>query len=421
MFNSSLETPEEEAQRLKNAETRRKEAAAFNALTLIEKNKIKLAELEKEWSALGSMREITFTVCFGEEDEANSLARAAVEKGFDTYVEHWVQKDYRYVLNATRSMEPVAEKVTFWEEWFYNQASEVPYFDTLDFDTAEYGDVGAYFEEWSYPERLTPAFHLKGDEKMRANQNALGAKARTRILFGQTLCNFEASNGWASKRKGSNFSPTFELVPSDFIKKARHNRPSNPEPTASMFSQWLYSLYANAYGDEQDRIQGKTAEKFIQEERQKSYATTDRVIMRKNFPDWQLKHNGLGTNQSERPNYYTINDLMVEGIPLRVLPDLIYENKRTRDIIIVEVKHSQMDIPSNLWPNIWGQLWCYSQMHEFRNSPNITVIGEVWGDKHYTRQQAQNVYLRASVRRNPRAIPYDRFFRTLFDIYCGAD
>ena len=251
MFNSSPETPEEKAQRLKNAEARRKEAnkaikeaAAFNALPLIEKNAIKLAELEKEWSALGSIREITFTVCFGEEVEANSLARAAMEKGFDTNVENWVQKDYQYVLKATRAMEPIAQKVTYWEKWFSDQADKVPDFDTFDFDTAQYGDVGAYFEEWSYPERLTPAFHLKGDERMRANQNALGAKARTRILFGQTLCNFEASNGWASKRKGSNFSPTFELVPSDFIKKARHNRPSNPEPTASMFSQWLYSLYA---------------------------------------------------------------------------------------------------------------------------------------------------------------------------------
>ncbi|WP_291038065.1 hypothetical protein, partial [Hyphomonas sp.] len=127
--------------------------------------------------------------------------------------------------------------------------------------------------------------------------------------------------------------------------------------------------------------------------------------------------------------FFSINDLLVGGKPLRVLPDLIYENTRTDEIIIVEIKHSQMDIPSNLWPNIWGQLWCYAQIQELRRFQKLTVIGEVWGDyyrkeslgKRRGLRDCQYVYLRASVRRNPRAVPYDRFFRTLFDIYRGAD
>lgn len=403
-------------------ETARKEAekAAFNALPLIEQNAIRLAELEREWSVLGSTRAITFTVFFGEEDEADSFALKARKEGFEVDIVHYLDGRHEYKLNATRLMEPTAENVTLWEEWFHTGASDVPNFVPDDYPS-DFVEAGAYLEGWSYPKRLSPAFFLKGDKRSRNNQNSLGARDRTRVLFGQTLCNFEASNGWASNKNNLVSSPSFKLVPSEFLKNAHRQRPSNPEPTASMFSQWLYSLYANAFGDAQDRAAGKAAEEFILEERRKAYAATDYDTMRAHFPDWQLKHNGLGTDQSERPKYHKISDLAVRGEPLRVLPDLIYENRHTKEIIIVEIKHSQMDIPSNLWPNIWGQLWCYSQMHELREASKVTAIGEVWGDKYYSRGESQYVYLRASVRRNPRAIPYDRFFRVLFDIYRGAD
>jgi len=322
-------------------------------------------------------------------------------------------------------MEPFAENVTLWEEWFRNQASKVP--DFLDRECQDH--YGADYKGWSYPERVSPAFFLRGDTRSQDYQNALGARDRTLVLFGKTFCKFEASNGWSTKNNVTRASPTFDLVPSEFLNNARRRRPSNPEPTASMFAQWLYSLYADAFGDDQDRARGKEAEEYILAERRKAYAATDQTSMREHFPGWRLKHNGLGSNRSDRPNYFSINDLLVAGEPLRVLPDLIYENMSTGEILIVEIKHSQMDIPSNLWPNIWGQLWCYAQIQEVRNSPKVTVIGEVWGDKHYTisrgrrrgREDWQYVCLRASVRRNPRAVPYDRFFRTLFDIYRGAD
>lgn len=400
--------------------------AAFKALSLIKQNAIKLEELEKEWSSLGTLREITFAVFLGNEDEANSLASDAEEEGFDTKVTRWLDQDYNYKLTATRLMEPTAEIVTYWEKWFQNRASQVPDFVT------DYGEDkdGADFKGWSYPKHLSPTFFLKGNSRSRRHQNEVenevGARDRTRVLFGQTFCKFEASNGWASKRDVKETSLTFELVPSDFVKIARRRRPSNPEPTASMFSQWLYSLYANAYGNDQDRAAGKAAEEVILEERRKAYAKTDRDVMRKHFPDWQLKHNGLGISQSDKPNYFSITDLLVGGEALRVLPDLIYENKQTGEIIIVEIKHSHMDIPTNLWPNIWGQLWCYAQIQQLRGFPRVTVVGEVWGDQYYTfgrgmlRDKSQYVYLRASVRRDPRALPYDRFFRILFDIYRGV-
>lgn len=122
------------------------------------------------------------------------------------------------------------------------------------------------------------------------------------------------------------------------------------------------------------------------------------------------------------PNYFSVGDLMVSGEPLRILPDLIYENRHTGEMLIVEIKHSHMEIPNNLWPNIWGQLRCYAQLEQARRAEKVTVVGEIWGDAWTRgRDQMRLVCLRASVRRDPRSPPYDRFFRALFDIYRGVD
>jgi hypothetical protein len=59
-------------------------------------------------------------------------------------------------------------------------------------------------------------------------------------------------------------------------------------------------------------------------------------------------------------------------------------------------------------------------MKDLLTATRITAIGEVWGDKTYFRDKSRYVYLRASVRRDPRAPAFDRFFRTLFDIYRGV-
>lgn len=397
-------------------ERNKADKAAFDALPLLEQNAIKLAKLEQEWSILGPLRSVTFTVFFGEKDQATLLAQDAQREGFEVDICTWSPNaTYQYELNATRIMEPTAENVTFWEEWFRTRAIDVPDFED------QYDRDGAYFSGWSYPKKLSPAFLLEGERRSRNYQNALGARERTRILFGQTLCDFEASNGWASKKTKSSSSSSFQLVPSEFVKTAIRRRPSHPEPTASSFSQWLYSLYAGGFGDALDRDKGKAAEEFILAERRRAYAATDYKTMGTDFPDWQLEFNGLHTAPGNRPNFYIIKDLMVRGEPLRVLPDLVYKCRSTGEIMIVEIKHSQMDIPSNLWPNIWGQLWCYAQIEEFRDAPKVTVIGEVWGDRWYSGGQVRYVYLRASVRRNPRAKPFDRFFRTLFDIYRGEN
>lgn len=402
-------TPEELARQ-------RAEREAFDALPLIEQNAKKIADLEREWSVLGPLREITFTVQFRAETGVESLAQAARDNGFNVEITNCAPGElFQFTIKAGRKMEPSAQEVTRWESWFEDQAWSVP--SSYGEDGCE--ELGAELEGWSYPKKLKPTFMLEGNLREKRHSHITASTERTRILFGETLCDFEASNGWAD-REGSRKAGAFQLVPTKFIENAERRRPREPEPTASGFSQWLYSLYSNAYGKDEDRARGELAEQEIFAERSRAFSATDYQTMRKRFPGWRLKHNGMNTGKDEPPRYFEIKELSVGGRALRVLPDLIFENTNTEARIIVEVKHSYMTIPTNLWPNIWGQLWCYSQMPDIKSSPSVTVVGEVWGDKTYHRHGDRHVYLRASVRRDPRAAAFDQFFRILFDIYRGA-
>ena len=120
--------------------------------------------------------------------------------------------------------------------------------------------------------------------------------------------------------------------------------------------------------------------------------------------------------------------MRVNGKALRASPDLIYSNNSSSEAIIVEIKYTRMTIPKNLWPNVWAQLWCYAQIDRVAHLQRLTVVGEVWGEmfsRGYGRGRnrvdgKKLICLRASVRRDPRALPYDRFFRQLFQIYSGA-
>ena len=395
---------------------RRAEREVFNARPLVEQNAKTIANLEREWSVLGPLREITFIVLFRVETGLDSLAQAARDNGFNVEITGWAPAEsIRFTLAASRKMEPSAQEVTRWECWFREQASSVP--DICDEDGQDWN--GAEFEEWSYPKKLKPVFMLEGNFRQKRNWHVTASAERTRILFGETLCDFEASNGWAD-REGARKVGAFQLVPTKFIENAKRRRPRDPEPTASGFSQWLYSLYSNAYGKDDDRARGELAEQKILEERTKAFSATDYQTMRERFPNWRLQHNGMNAGKDERPRYFEIKELAVGGRALRVLPDLIFENINTGARIIVEVKHSHMTIPTNLWPNTWGQLWCYSQMADIKGAPRVTVVGEVWGDETYYRHGDRLVYLRASVRRDPRAAAFDQFFRILFDIYRGA-
>ncbi|AAP85901.1 hypothetical protein OOOCML_33015 (plasmid) [Cupriavidus necator H16] len=223
-------------------------------------------------------------------------------------------------------------------------------------------------------------------------------------------------------------SSPFQLVPSEFLRVAKQRPPRQPGASASAFAQWIYSLYASSEGSDDDRESGLAAEPEILAFRHRALRLVDADYLHQQHAAWELAHCGLHHGADTMVSYFHLDDLRVNGEPLRASPDLVYRHKTTGEVIVVEIKMSRMAIPSNLWPNVWGQLWCYAQLPVVRAASRVTVVGEVWAERsEHSRGQGDDwqrlppyLYLRASVRRDPREAVYDRFFRALFDIYRGA-
>lgn len=205
--------------------------------------------------------------------------------------------------------------------------------------------------------------------------------------------------------------------------------PHDPEPTASAFAGWVYGLYGVPGTNEEDLQRGIESEKLLSRFGEDSRfhsrqgwigATPSKLASRGD--GWRLVHQGL--HLTEKPlASFEVDQLRVNGTPMRLSPDLVYQNRLSGEVRIVEIKLSRLPVPTNLWPNVWAQLWCYSKIPLAINAPNVVVAGEVWGDwmsriskdRHLVRFMG----LRSVVRRDPRVPSYDRFFRELFNIYGG--
>jgi hypothetical protein len=215
----------------------------------------------------------------------------------------------------------------------------------------------------------------------------------------------------------------FHLSAAQLLRLACSNPPETPKPTVSAFCDWIYSLYAGA-PDKLVLERGKHAELDIQLKRR---ARARRVDSLSDVPvsDWKLTHNGLhqltksnALREHQEHLCFEIPSLRVGSQPLRASPDLLYQRRETHDTVVVEIKFSNQAIPSNLWPNVWAQLWAYAQIPQLMNSPTIRAVGEVWGEVGNV-LRSPPVCLRKVVVHDPRDAAFDSFFRELFDIYRG--
>lgn len=145
---------------------------------------------------------------------------------------------------------------------------------------------------------------------------------------------------------------------------AGNKPPAKPGVRVTDFTSWIMSLYLDPPRSKSLKA-GKKIEKLV--------SCFSKPVSNSN---WSL----LYKDQLDGiPNLLRISALRVNGEPLRGAPDLVYEQKETGDIIIVERKSHHGEIPSDGWPNLKAQLWAYSYIDLFRAARRIHLVGEVWG------------------------------------------
>ena len=66
----------------------------------------------------------------------------------------------------------------------------------------------------------------------------------------------------------------------------------------------------------------------------------------------------------------------------------MFREKNTGKVLIVEIKASNAVIPRDGWPNLRAQLWAYSRLDEWRDSPGMLLVGEIWNENGSQRRGA---------------------------------
>lgn len=165
------------------------------------------------------------------------------------------------------------------------------------------------------------------------------------------------------------------------------------------FTDWLYRLYMPKR-DVQQLETGRRVEREI----------AMRRVPVPRHDRWKLVFNGMGdSSEAALP----ISELTVGGEALRGKPDLVFREKKTNRILIVEIKATEADVPSDGWPNLRAQLWAYSKIDAWKDAEDILLVGEIWG---YARMHGLRIRRTLNWRKGE--IEFERNNAVLFAEYC---
>lgn len=165
----------------------------------------------------------------------------------------------------------------------------------------------------------------------------------------------------------------------DLIERVRrkNRRPTNQERTVSAFAEWVMSQYAPTRNME-SMWAGQLGERAVVDRRAFN-RRVKRDVPRNESGGWRLVFDGIRGAVTEP---FTIPSLTVNGAPLLGLPDLVFKERKTDRILIVELKVSPAILPSDGWPNLRAQLWAYSRIAKWAKAPEVLLAGEVWSGEH---------------------------------------
>jgi hypothetical protein len=150
----------------------------------------------------------------------------------------------------------------------------------------------------------------------------------------------------------------------------------------SDFTDWIYESTVG-YKDEQKLRFGKSNEKKILERYIQRNPDTSIPYFKNKYSfedEWILEFQDLENNNDFS---FKISDLRINDSCFFGRPDLVFRNNSTNDRIIIEVKTTfvpdwKLSLNKFKWYNLHCQLWSYSFIDDFKNSPNIFLIGDIW-------------------------------------------
>ncbi len=171
------------------------------------------------------------------------------------------------------------------------------------------------------------------------------------------------------------------------IHSAEHEAPIHSGPpefvpafrgfSVSAFTEWLMECHG-VQPNWKRQLRGRAAESSVRWSRV-PVPRSDR---------WELIHDGMHRADApgEAVNHFRISALKINGRALSASPDLVFrrsadyseDDVQLREIVIVEVKCTDADVPVRTWANVRAQLWAYSLIDEFRSAAEVSLIAEVW-------------------------------------------
>ena len=185
------------------------------------------------------------------------------------------------------------------------------------------------------------------------HQNFTSSKTNLMSLLDKGIIN----SSKIEYKKNNTVSSFSGWVLESFVKKKTSNRLDDGVKLEKILSNDLTKNKFNKYKNIDDENYRREHYKFLDDE-------------------WEMEFEDL---TSDEKNNFKISNLTFNGKILYGRPDVVYFNKKTKDRIIVEIKNTNnfTKIPDGGWFNLQCQLWCYSMIDDFQDSPNIFLYGDV--------------------------------------------
>ncbi len=160
--------------------------------------------------------------------------------------------------------------------------------------------------------------------------------------------------------------------------------PVHAVPKASSFSDWVFRASNEIQSQETEASdyrkkrmeQGKIDHKLIENFMQSNWVESSIGIG--SASNWKLTFADDGRGSIK---IFRASRLTVKGKPLRCVPDAVLHNEVTNTFMVIERKTTRRlepQIPTNGWPNVQAQLWCYSWIDDWIDAQEVLLVGQLW-------------------------------------------